>query len=192
MKIFRVLFGLVALAVVGFFSYQENYKPQIYAFGSSADGASFEVDGKTFQLTIRQPVLLLEGIGAGKHTVTANGKELGSFEVGYLDGKSLLNLDLVPLVKVEQIYATDEKAYVEAEKKLQKNVITLNGKQYEGPYSLIEPQLYLKKDWDYSMAQPSPKEVKVKSFFGIGGDSATKTEVFEVSDFLHLHSRGEF
>lgn len=54
----------------------------------------------------------------------------------------------------------------------------MNGRQYTGPFRMIEPALYVRKTWDYSMAERSPDEVKVKL-----GNSKVKRELMRVNAF---------
>lgn len=184
------IFGVAVLAAAGVFYWYTELRPQPFAIanmvktveqepvvlGSSGivqkrpaqttiEPVTFEVDGKAYTIPMSGNMTVAVDIGAGEHTITRNGKTLGTISVGWFDGKSVINLDQEPLVVVPVVYATDEAAYKEAMAKLEqneKNTITVNGNAYTGPYRLIAPSLYVKKDWDYSPGDPEPDEVKVK------------------------------
>lgn len=138
MKVVKFILGLVVLAAAGVFYWYTEYRPQPYAIANmvktsesdpvtlpdgsvlkqpeltSIEAVTFEVDGKSYTIPPRGDMTVAVDVGAGSHTITRGGKTLGTIEVGWFDGKSLINLDLEPLVEVAVVYATDEAAYDEA------------------------------------------------------------------------------
>lgn len=205
MKVVKLILGIVVLAAAGGFYWYTEYRPQPFAIAdmvktlesdsvvlpdgstlkqpeqTTIEAVTFEVDGKPYTIPKSGNMTVAVDIGAGSHTITRDGKTLGTVDVSWFDGKSVLNLDQEPLVVVPVVYATDEAAHKEAMDKLEqneKNTITVNGKQYTGPYRLIEPALYVKKSWDYSMGDPEPDEVKVKF-----GKSKVKRRLMRVGKF---------
>lgn len=182
------------LGIGGIYWYTE-LRPQPHVVGltitpatTGADGGvvqpprslKFEIDGTPYELPKhgKVPGTLPVNIGAGTHTITRDGKTIGTVEVGWLDGKSIINLDMLPFVEVDMVYAADESAYKSKMATLPQNTITVNGKSYTGPYRYVEPKLYLKKTWRYSMAEPSPDEIKIK-----GGKSRVQTELLHTWTF---------
>lgn len=199
MRPLKILPAIAVLLIGGGIYYYAELRPQPYALGSTfatkvnplvLDGQKlqgnittesralkFELNGTPYSIPSGQAFIPLD-IGAGSYTVTRDGKELGTVEVGWFDGKSIINLDQDPFVEVQVVYAKNEEKYQAKYERLSKHTITVEGKQYNGPFRYVEPTLYLKKTWDYSPVEPSPDEIKVK------GSTAVRTELMRIRKFL--------
>lgn len=135
------------------------------------------IDDKTF--TIAAGKAEEAKISHGKHTVSMDGKEMGTFEFGWFDGASIINPTMSRFVEEEVIYTTSgnpEKYY----DKVTLRELEIDGEIYEkGPYRLIEPTLYLKKTWDYAPWEGSPSEITTKG----RSDYVIKKELHYIDDF---------
>lgn len=199
MRPLKILPAIAVLLIGGGIYYHTALRPQPYALGSTfvtkedsftlngqkvkggitteSRALTFELNGKPYTIPSGKSFIPLD-IGAGSYTVTRDGKELGKIEIGWFDGKSIINLDQVPFVEVQVVYAANEAKYKAKYESLSKNTITVEGKQYKGPFRYIEPTLYLKQTWDYSPIEPSPDEIKIK------GSTAVRTELMRTHAFI--------
>ncbi|MDO4879196.1 MAG: hypothetical protein Q3966_07915 [Neisseria sp.] len=193
MEKFKKIAGILIVAALAGYVYYDMYYPRPYALASTfiskdlsnggmtsvREEVKFEIDGQPYTVTANpgdMDVAALS-VGPGRHTVTRGGKTLGEIDIGWFDGKSIINLDMEPLVVVDVVYAENREKYNEKLNSLPQNTITVNGRQYTGPFRYIEPALYLKKDWDYSPAEPTPSEIQSKSA------ATVKTELMRLYKF---------
>lgn len=174
-----ILTGLILLGVIsliGWILYGKMTGPlKAVVYEAGADQAyEFAIDGKTYKVPTDKMYIDIEGLGRGKHTVSVNGKEVGTFERGWFDEGAIINPNLEKFVEADIIYSTDPEKYKD---KLQNNKITIEGMEFEGPYRLVEG-LYIKKSWDYAPWEASPETVRTK------GNYTIKQELFTAYDFV--------
>lgn len=140
---------------------------------------TFSIDDKNFTLA---PKTAEEAkISHGSHTVTINGQTVGNFDFGWFDGQSIINPTLASFVEEEVIYTVkgNPEAFLD---KVTVRKIELDGDEYEGPYRLIEPALYIKKTWDFAPWEGSPEEVNTKS----RSEYVIKKELHYIENFKSL------
>lgn len=170
-----IVFGLAVLLCGAIFLYK-MFNTHPVAINPTTAPITFQVDGKEYSIKANDVVEVK--IGQGEHSVTMNGKEVGKFNKGWMDQDSIINPTMSPFVEEQVIYTTNgnPEAYKD---KVNWTTITIDGEQYEGPFRLIDPALYVKKTWDYAPWEGSPDSVRTKSH----ADYVIKKELYTVPSF---------
>lgn len=156
------LLTLVIVGIIGVFAFA-FLKTNPTAYNPTRESITFQVNGQEYTLNAMQHVEI--PVSRGTHTVTMNGETVGTFDFKWTEfSAGIINPTLSPFVEEEILYATNPSAH---EHRLSNNEIEIGEYVYEGPYRLIENQVYLPKTWDYAPWERSPNTVKIKGSYVI-------------------------
>lgn len=96
------MFGLGLLIIGGIYLFSTITSKPI-AVNPTNMAITFQINGKEFTIPANRHEMQID-ISHGENTLTMRGKEIGKFNYGWFDGKSIVNPMMVPFVLEEVIY----------------------------------------------------------------------------------------